>query len=60
MIVDIHSHFFPDRFLTALDREGARHGRAVETAGAERIVWSSPRQRSRIGPVFWDVAERLA
>ncbi len=60
MIVDVHSHFFPDRFLTALDREGARHGRAVETDGAERIVWSSPRQRSRIGPVFWDVAERLA
>ncbi len=59
-IVDVHSHFFPDRFLTLLDREGARHGRAVETDGAERIVWSSPRQPSRIGPVFWDVAERLA
>lgn len=60
VVVDVHSHFFPDRFLTMLDREGARHGRAVETDGAERIVWSSPRQPSRIGPVFWDVAERLA
>lgn len=60
VVVDVHSHFFPDRFLTMLDREGARHGRAVETVGAERIVWSSPRQSSRIGPVFWDVAERLA
>ena len=60
MIVDVHSHFFPERFLTMLGREGARHGRAVEVDGAERIVWSSPRQPARIGPVFWDVAERLA
>jgi aminocarboxymuconate-semialdehyde decarboxylase len=60
VIVDVHSHFFPDRFLTALDRAGPRHGRAVETDGADRIVWSSPRQPSRIGPLFWDVAERLA
>ncbi len=60
MVVDVHSHFFPDRFLTVLDREGARAGRSVETDGTERIVWSSPRQPSRIGPVFWDVPERLA
>lgn len=60
MIVDIHSHVFPERFLAALDRIGAQHGAKVETRGGERIVWSSPRQRSTIGPVFWDVAERLA
>ncbi|HLY23646.1 MAG TPA: amidohydrolase family protein [bacterium] len=60
MIVDVHSHVFPERFLAALDRVGARHGVKVETRGGERIVWSSPRQRSAIGPVFWDVAERLA
>src|SRR5579864_7472326 len=60
MIVDVHSHVFPERFLAALDRAGARHGAKVETRGGERVVWSSPRQRSTIGPVFWDVAERLA
>ena len=60
MIVDVHSHVFPERFLAALDRIGARYGAKVETRGGERIVWSSPRQRSTIGPVFWDVAERLA
>jgi len=67
MIIDIHSHVFPERFLHALDRAVARHGGgsggAVETrggAGNERVVWSSPRQRAVIGPVFWDVAERLA
>jgi len=60
LIVDVHSHVFPERFLAALDRVGARYGAKVETRGGERIVWSSPRQRSTIGPVFWDVAERLA
>jgi aminocarboxymuconate-semialdehyde decarboxylase len=60
MVVDVHSHFFPDRFLRALDREGGRHGARIESRGNERIVWSSPRQPSRIGPVFWDVPERLA
>ncbi len=60
MIVDVHSHVFPERFLAALDRAGAPYGAKVETRGTERIVWSSPRQRSVIGPVFWDVAERLA
>ena len=60
MIIDVHSHVFPERFLAALNRAGARYGAKVETRGGERIVWSSPRQRSTIGPVFWDVAERLA
>jgi aminocarboxymuconate-semialdehyde decarboxylase len=71
MIIDVHSHVFPERFLAALDRAVARHpgagasggGPAVETRGGsghERVVWSSPRQRAVIGPVFWDVSERLA
>jgi aminocarboxymuconate-semialdehyde decarboxylase len=61
MIVDVHSHFFPERFLAALDREGARAGAKVESHGPnERIVWSSPHQRAVTGPVFWDVGERLA
>jgi aminocarboxymuconate-semialdehyde decarboxylase len=70
MIVDVHSHIFPERFLAALDQAVARHGGAaeggvIETRGAagaahERVVWSSPRQRAVIGPVFWDIAERLA
>lgn len=60
MIVDVHSHIFPERFLAALDRAGGRYGAGVEARGGERVVWSSPRQRSTIGPVFWDVAERLA
>jgi len=61
MIVDVHSHFFPERFLAALDRDGARAGAKVEARGPrERVVWSSPRQRAVIGPVFWDVGERLA
>src|SRR5690348_751109 len=68
MIVDVHSHVFPGRFLTALDRVSGRAGAkagpsrgvGMETRGGERIVWSSPRQGSAIGPVFWDVAERLA
>ncbi len=59
MIVDVHSHFFPDRFLRALERESASYGGRVETRGTERIVWSSPHQSARIGPVFYDVAERL-
>ncbi len=59
MIVDVHSHFFPERFLRALERDGRAYGAHVETRGAERIVWSSPRQSARIGPVFYDAAARL-
>ncbi|HEV2358729.1 MAG TPA: amidohydrolase family protein [bacterium] len=60
MILDVHAHVFPDRFLAALDREGGRYGAKVEARGGDRIVWSSPHQRATIGPVFWDVGERLA
>ena len=70
MIIDVHSHIFPERFLAALEAAVARHGGGggstggrVETAAGprhERVVWSSPRQRAVIGPVFWDVSERLA
>ena len=59
MIVDVHSHFFPDRFLAALARDGAAHGAHVEDTPSGRVVWSSPRQASSIGPVFYDVAARL-
>jgi aminocarboxymuconate-semialdehyde decarboxylase len=77
VIIDVHSHIFPERFLAALDRAVARHGGeaggavpgpsaggGTETRGGlgpnERVVWSSPRQRAVIGPVFWDISERLA
>jgi aminocarboxymuconate-semialdehyde decarboxylase len=61
MIVDVHSHVFPERFLAVLDRAGAPYGAKVESRGTgERIVWSSPRQRAVVGPAFWDVDERLA
>jgi len=60
VIVDIHSHFFPDRFLQALEREGLAQGVRGEDRSGEWIIWSSPRQSARIGPVFWDVPERLA
>jgi aminocarboxymuconate-semialdehyde decarboxylase len=59
LIVDVHSHFFPDRFLKVLTREGAAHGAHVEEHPAGRIIWSSPRQSARVGPVFYDVAARL-
>ena len=59
MIVDVHSHFFPDRFLAALARDGAAHGAHVEDTPSGKVVWSSPRQASSIGPVFYDVAARL-
>lgn len=59
MIVDVHSHFFPERFLRVLERDGRAHGTPVEARGAERIVWSSPHQAARIGPVFYDPAARL-
>ncbi len=59
MIVDVHSHFFPDRFLRALAREGPAHGVRVEEHAGERVVWNSPHQSARIGPVFYDVPARL-
>ncbi len=59
-MVDVHSHFFPDRFLSALAREGPAYGVRVEKSGGERLIWNSPRQSARIGPVFYDVAARLA
>jgi aminocarboxymuconate-semialdehyde decarboxylase len=57
--VDVHSHFFPDRFLRALMREGPAHGARVEERDGERLVWSSPHQVAHIGPVFYDVPARL-
>jgi aminocarboxymuconate-semialdehyde decarboxylase len=57
--VDVHSHFFPDRFLKALVREGLAHGVGVEERNGTRIIWSSPHQSARIGPVFYDVPARL-
>jgi aminocarboxymuconate-semialdehyde decarboxylase len=57
--VDVHSHFFPDRFLRTLAREGPAYGVRVEESGGERLIWNSPRQSARIGPVFYDVATRL-
>ncbi len=59
LIVDVHSHFFPDRFLKALARDGAAHGGRVEERPSGRVVWSSPRQAASIGPVFYDVGARL-
>jgi aminocarboxymuconate-semialdehyde decarboxylase len=58
-VVDVHSHFFPDRFLRELMREGPAHGARVEERGGERLLWSSPHQVARIGPVFYDVPVRL-
>lgn len=58
-VVDVHSHFFPARFLKALAREGPAHGIRVEESGREWLIWNSPRQSARIGPVFYDVAARL-
>src|SRR5205807_2707567 len=58
-VVDVHSHFFPDRFLRALMREGAAHGARVEERGGERLVWSSPHQVAKIGPVLYDAPARL-
>ena len=58
-VVDVHSHFFPDRFLRALMREGPAHGARVEERQGERLVWSSPHQVATIGPVFYDVPARL-
>lgn len=58
VVVDVHSHFFPDRFLRALMRGGA-HGVRVEESQGERIIWNSPHQSARIGPAFYDVPARL-
>ncbi len=58
-IVDVHSHFFPDRFLRALMRDGPAHGVRVEDRDGERLLWNSPHQAARIGPVFYDVPARL-
>jgi aminocarboxymuconate-semialdehyde decarboxylase len=57
--VDVHSHFFPDRFLKALLREGRTHGVGVEERDGQWIVWSSAHQSARIGPIFYDVPARL-
>lgn len=57
--VDVHSHFFPERFLRELMREGQAHGARVEERDGERLVWSSPHQVAQIGPVFYDVPARL-
>ena len=59
MIVDVHSHFFPDRFLKTLTRDGAAYGVHVEERASGRIVWRSPGRASPIGPVFYDVDARL-
>jgi aminocarboxymuconate-semialdehyde decarboxylase len=59
VVVDVHSHFFPDRFLRALMREGPAHGVRVEERDGERLIWNSPHQSARIGPVFYDVPARL-
>jgi aminocarboxymuconate-semialdehyde decarboxylase len=59
LVVDVHSHVFPERFLKALAREGATYGVRVEASGRERLIWSSPRQSARLGPVFYDMADRL-
>jgi len=59
VVVDVHSHFFPDRFLKALLREGRTHGVGVEERDGQWIVWSSPHQSARIGPIFYDVPARL-
>jgi len=58
-VVDVHSHFMPERFLQALMRDGAAHGTRVEERDGERIWWSSPHQAARIGPIFYDVPSRL-
>jgi aminocarboxymuconate-semialdehyde decarboxylase len=58
-VVDVHSHFFPTRFLQALMREGSAHGVRVEALNGEWLIWNSPHQSARIGPVFYDVPARL-
>lgn len=60
MTFDVHSHFFPERFLRALEREGPAHGVRVESRGGVRVLWNTPQQSARIGPVFSDVGERVA
>jgi aminocarboxymuconate-semialdehyde decarboxylase len=60
MTIDVHSHFFPERFLRALEREGPSYGVRVEERDGVLVLWNTPRQSARIGAVFYDVGERLA
>ena len=59
VVVDVHSHVFPTPFLQALKREGSAHGVRVEARDGEWLIWNSPHQSARIGPVFYDVPARL-
>src|SRR5215472_3084632 len=59
MVVDVHSHFFPERFLRMLEQEGPAHGVRVEQRNGARIIWNNPYQSARITPVFYDISTRL-
>jgi len=59
MIVDVHSHFFPERFLKTIAREGAAHIVRVDQDARGWSIGNTRREPARLDPVFYDVGARL-
>lgn len=54
--IDIHAHFFPERYLRLIEQEGAAAGARLERAGGRdvRIVVNGV-ATPPLGPAYWDL-----
>jgi len=58
-IVDIHAHFYPERYLKILGEEGGSFGIKLERTQAKEIVIDIKGSRLSLGPAFTDLDVRI-
>jgi aminocarboxymuconate-semialdehyde decarboxylase len=58
--IDVHAHFYPERFLGALAQDGGAPGFTVEYTGPGGPVMVAGDRRLTLDPTYWDLEKRIA
>ncbi len=60
IVIDVHSHFFPEEFLTVVEREGPPHGAGVDRRGKMAFLVMPGHPPSPLAAEFIDSEARVA
>lgn len=60
LVIDVHSHFFPEEFLTIVEREGPPHGAGVDRRGKTASLVLPGHPPSPLTEAFIDSEARVA
>jgi len=59
--VDVHAHFFPERFFRAIEEGGASSGGSIDRSNPIGPTVVTPGGRTApLEPRYWDLAKRVA